>query len=106
MFIEGMLTDTISYATYSAVDDDGVLTYGSATEVKAKVRDIDEVISSGESQDGRYRAEIITLTEITKQDRIWLPGESNSDTDLAHVPQSIESLKSLNSGGTVYKVKL
>lgn len=106
MFVSGLLTDTISYSTISAVDSDGVFTYGTPAEVKAKVKDLDELITGGESQDARYRAEILTLTEIKRDDRVWLPGDSNSDDDLAHTPVSVESMKSMNSDVAVYRVRL
>ena len=106
MFIEGLLADTIDYSTISAVDSDGVFTYAAPVSVKAKVREMDELITGGDSQDARYRAEIITLAEIKRDDRVWLPGDSSADTDLAHTPVSVESVKSLNSDIPVYKVRL
>lgn len=106
MAIGQMLIDTISHAAVSGVDSDGQLTYATATSVAAKVQERDEEVSAGTEQSVTYRAEIITLTQIRRGDRVWLPGDSSSSTDLAHTPASVQSATGIGSGETVYKVML
>ena len=106
MAIGQMLTDTISHAALSGVDSDGQLTYATATSVAAKIQEKDEEISVGTEQSVTYRAEIITLTAMQRGDRVWLPGDSSANTDLAHTPRIIQKATGIGSGETVYKVTL
>lgn len=104
MPIGQMLNDTIYHAVLSGVDADGQLSYDAATAVAANVQSKDEEMSTGNEQSVTYKAEIVTLTEIRRGDRLWLPGDSSSNTDLAHTPSHIQSATGLGSGETVYKV--
>jgi len=106
MFISGMLTDTISYASISAVDSDGALSYGTPVSVKAKVKRVDELATSGDSQSATYTAEILTLAAIKRDNRVWLPGDSSSDTALAHTPISVETMNSISEDVAVYRIRL
>ena len=106
MAIGQMLTDTISHAALSGVDADGQLTYATATSVAAKVQEKDEEQAVGTDQSVTYRAEIITLAAISRGDRVWLPGDSSSNTDLAHTPRIVQTATGIGSGETVYKVTL
>ena len=106
MAIGQMLSDTIYHAALSGVDDDGQLSYSTASAVAAKVQERDEEMSAGNEQFVSYKAEIVTLTEIRRGDRVWLPGDSSSNVDLAHTPTSVQSATGLGSGETVYKVMI
>jgi len=104
--IDQLLVDTIYHSAISGVDSDGQFTFSSPVAITAKVDEMDSLSSAGNSQSVSYRAEIITLTEIKREDRLWLPNDSSANTDLAHSPSSVQSATGLGSGQTVYKVIL
>ena len=89
MGIGHLLTDTIYVASATAVSADGEYTYGSPAAVLAKVQPGNVESSSGNSQQAQTTARIITTTAITRTDRVWLPGDSSANNDLAHTPESI-----------------
>jgi|TARA_R100000049_G_C1921552_1_gene66729 hypothetical protein len=106
MSIGHLLTDTISIAAPSGVNDDGELTYATATTAQAKVQEKRDVASMGAGLDIETNHVIITKAAITKKHRIWLPGDSTSDATLARTPQVLEKANGIGSGETVYKVQL
>lgn len=103
--IEHLLADTIYVASYTAVDSDGEFTYGSAAAAAAKVQPRDESVAGPDGQAVRYTAEIITTTAIGRGDRVWLPGEDQTNNDLAHTPKIVQEATGIG-GQTVYKVTL
>ena len=101
-----LLTDTIYIASTTGVDSDGEFTYGAAAAADAKVQPKDEESASTSGQVVRYTAELITTTQIKRGDRIWLPGEDQTNNDLAHTPAVVQAATGIGSGATVYSTKL
>ena len=104
MDIEHILTDTMYYAVATAFTSDGETTFGAASSFKARVQPRDEEVASGGEQSVRYTAEIMTLTAIKRGDRLWLPGEDQTNDDLAHTPMSVQSAG--QRGTTLYFIKM
>lgn len=102
MNLDAWLTDTITIASQSAVGAKGDPSYGTKTTAAARV------------QAGRDRHEteiehshvIYTTSPVLVDDRIWLPGDSTSDTTLARRAVHVESSHDRGGTTTLYKVLL
>ena len=106
MRIDHLFVHTIYIASATGVNSQGEYTYGAATAVKARVEQKRQEIIRPDGT--RYEAnhEIMTTTEIKPTTRIWLPGQSTSNTKLARVPQQVKSADDIRGGNRIYLVSL
>lgn len=108
MSIDSWLVDTISVAAATGVGNDGDPTFGTATEVVARVETERKRWYNGrggigdEIESNHY---IATLTRINWDDKIWLPDE-DPDTDEGHRPIVLEKTYNKDSSMTLYEVYL
>lgn len=103
-FWDDTLTSTCTKKSQGATDTDGdPTTYGSAVEFAARVqRSKDRT-----AEEIPHDAVLYTTTTILPTDRIWLPGDSTSDVDLARRPVSVYQTSDLDDPNAVlFKVLL
>lgn len=103
-FWDDTFLSTCTKKSQSSTDSDGDPGgYGSAVTFKARVqrskdRDATEI---------EHTAVIYTSTEVLVTDRVWLPGDSTSDVDLARRPAAVYRTADLDDPEAVlFKVLL
>ena len=88
--LRAQLAETIYVASPGSVDTYGQITYSAPTAVKARVEYRPKIGSKpGEGEEGESDTFVITESAISIVDRIWLPGDSQSDPTLARRPMSV-----------------
>lgn len=103
-FWDGTLLHTATKKSQSTTDSDGDPGgYGSAVEFACRVqRSKDRT-----AEEVEHDAVLYTSTEILPTDRIWLPGDSTSDTNLCRRPVSVSRTYDLDDTEAVlFKVLL
>ena len=101
-----ILDQTVSVAAPNAVNSDGELSYGAPASVACRLQRNARIMKTTDGQDIISDTQILTLTAIGEQDRIWLPGQSTSDQALARTPQLVKSIQMISGGSTVYEAFL
>lgn len=100
--IARLLTRTVTYSVRTAVDNYGDPTFGSQTAIAAYVESDNDTVIGTNGEEIRSTHKIVTATEIPKDARIWLPGDSTADTD--KVRRVLSTRTAQNPGGfTVYE---
>ena len=101
-----ILDQAVSVAVPSTVNSDGELSYGTPVSVACRLQKNARIMKTPDGQDIISDTQILTLTAIGEQDRIWLPGQSTSDATLARTPQLVKSIQMISGGSTVYEAFL
>jgi len=104
--LDHLLSDTVTYATWSSVNNYGDPTWGSQSTAAARVeytttRIID---SSGEERDAQ--AKVYTETDISDKARIWLPGDNTNDANSGRLVMRRKESSTPNGGTTLYVLYL
>ena len=105
MNLASWYTDTVYVASPTGNNAFGELSYGTPIAVKARVEDkFDRIVGTdGNTVEVNHR--IFTSTKITKQDRVWLPGDDRTNDALAKVPAITERAKT-KARQVFYEVRL
>jgi len=83
------LAQTISVASVSSVSNMGDPTYGTPATRNARVVTQRTIVQSPDGEEIISNQVIVTEAEIKIDDRVWLPGDDNTNTGLARTPKSI-----------------
>ena len=90
--LKRQLRQTIAVKTRSSVDAYGQATYGSASNIAARVEEERRRIDRGGGTFVETTHRVYTESAITYEDRIWLPNDSSSDATLAREPLEVHSI--------------
>lgn len=112
--LRAQLAETIYVASPSTVDTYGQIAYGAPVAVKARVEFKRSVESGGrggvlEAREGEQAGTstfVITESAITITDRIWLPGDDQTDATLARRPLAVLRLPNERGAVDHYETKL
>lgn len=77
--VTNLLTQTVTYATWSSVNNSGDPTFGSQSTAAARVEFGTFKTRDSEGVEVDARAKVTTETDIPRKARIWLPGDDTSD---------------------------
>lgn len=86
------LRQTINVATLVSANALGDPTYSAPTAVACRLEDEQRDEDNPDREQTVSRKRIITAVQINRTDRIWLPGDSTSDTSLARKPEQVQML--------------
>jgi len=106
MNITSWLNQTIYVATKTGVDAFGNPTWGAPTAVKARVEGRMQRVVDTSGVEVVSDKQILTLTQIGQEDRIWLPGEDTSDTSKARIPKAIAEAPAKDGATQFWQVYL
>ena len=101
-----ILDQTVNVAAPNAINNDGEFSYGASVSVACRLQKNARIMKTPDGQDIISDTQVLTLTAIGDQDRIWLPGQSTSDATLARTPQLVKSIQMISGGSTVYEAFL
>jgi hypothetical protein len=104
--IRSQLKQNIYIASPSGLSASGDKTYGTATCVKARVERRTNVIETADGQFKETTHRILTESAIDLKDRIWLPGEDQTDSSAARLPQRVDIGVDENGLTTHYEVQV
>lgn len=100
------LAETIYVASPSTVDTYGQIAYGAPVAVKARVEYRPKVGSNTDGEERESDTFVITESAITITDRIWLPGDDQTDATLARRPLAVLRLPDERGAVDHYETKL
>jgi len=112
--LKKQLAQTIYIASPASVDAFGQITYDPPVAIPARVEN-DSSVKAGASggaievEDGEEKSTkmlIITEAAITIMDRVWLPGEDETDATLARRPLSVLALPDEKGAIDHYETRL
>jgi len=83
MNVARMLTDTVSVALRTGASSYGDPIFGSVASMKARVEQKNEEVAASDGSTFVASHVVVTETEISIGSRVWLSGESTSDTNIA-----------------------
>jgi len=81
----------------------GDRTFGTPVAMVAKVEDMNSVSTSPEGEEIRTTHSIFTEDQIEYSDRIWLPGDLQTDATLARKPINVAELRDYLGAVTHYE---
>lgn len=95
--LRGWLTETAYYKVPASVDSAGTETFGTATSFLCR-SELQEVMHGPmyiprAGEDVEWMHLLFTITDIPRNARIWLPGDSTSDTSLARKIRRKETVR-------------
>ena len=105
--LKKQLAQTIYIASPASVDAFGQITYDPPVAIPARVetgRDTKDEGADGEELASRML--IITEAAITIMDRVWLPGDDQTDATLARRPLSVLALPDEKGAIDHYETRL
>ncbi len=100
-----LLTDSVTFQTVTGRGAGGDPTYGAQQTVDARVEDFLGTLRLPNGTEVSPENKIVTLVEIPRDSRIWLPGTSTGDNSEARELQRTAKA-SLPRGGTLYEAFL
>lgn len=104
-FFRSFLTKTIHVAEPTGVDRFGSKTYGAPVPMRARVQ-VETAIVRGATEDADSSHVVYVHGEISRDARVWLPGEDTTDPNASHKPLSVGVSESLDTTITLTKVRL
>jgi len=101
-----MLTDTVTIAHCTGVNESGDPAFGAQTTIKARVEHGTKVLlgPSGEAID--YEQIVATCDPIAQTDRVWLPGDNTADNNAARRPITVKRATTFDGVTTLYEAYL
>ncbi len=89
--LKDLLNETINVATPSTRGNDGSITYNAAASRSAYVERKDGEVMSVTGEMLKASHWIVVEASVGMSDRIWLPGDDETDATLARRPLSVEA---------------
>jgi hypothetical protein len=91
--LRAQLKQTIYVASrLGGLDEYGNPAYSTPKECRARIRDLQKLITDSKGQQVVAAVELLTDTPIGIQDRIWLPGADVTNPNQAQVPKNRQNL--------------
>jgi len=101
--LKAQLKETINVAAESSRDNFGDITLGTPSTVSARVEQIEGTITYENGRQEITTIRIFTESEIKKTDRVWLPGDSTGNSNLARRPKTVKKFVDENGNTDYYE---
>lgn len=101
MNVSSWLNETINVATRSSLGAGGAPTYNAAAPVKARHEYDVRTVRAADGTERQVEHHVTTVGEINPEDRVWMPGDSTSNVNLAKRPVRIQEGKD-KAGNTTH----
>jgi hypothetical protein len=97
-----LLDKTVSYKAPSGVSSAGDLTYGATQTASARVEQYTKIVKTSGGEERQTTHRIVTEVEIPVDARVWLPGETVTDSK-ARRAIAVNSAYLPGGGATLYE---
>ncbi len=104
MNLRAWLVDTVTVASVSVRSSYGSPSFGAQRAVKCRVEASARKVKGATGNETQADYVIRCTDAILLTDRIWLPGSSTADANLAKVPLSVATLHDKRGRFTYYEV--
>jgi len=106
MYFRHRLLETISYATPTGKSNSGDLTYGSIGTTPARIVRQENIATNAEGEQLATSITVETEIELPVDTRVWLPGVSTADNNLAERVKQREYASTLDGSYTLYIARM
>lgn len=103
MNVGHLLLDTVSYQVETGLSSAGAVTWGTLTSTPARVEWGTQTVVTSDGTRRESEASIVTEVEIPNHARVWLPGDSTSNVNLAKRPILAKKAALLTGGYTLFE---
>jgi hypothetical protein len=90
--LKAQLRQVIHVASLTSVSAAGDPSFGAAVAVNARVEDDVSNKYGSDEVERESRKRIVTESAIRLTDRVWMPGDSETDATLGRTPMSVQEL--------------
>lgn len=101
-----LLNDTVTYATEASVSNYGDPTFAAQATVAARVEFDSRIVTGSDGTTIEATHVILTLTELPKGTRVWLPGDSTVDTNAAKRVVFVKQASTPGGDYTIYEARV
>lgn len=87
--LASQFAQTINRKALSSRDVNGAITYGAAAQLSARVTQDTRIVERPDGSTVETSHLIACKTQIAETDKVWLPGDSASNSELGRKPEQI-----------------
>ena len=101
-----LLTDTVTIATPNGRSNAGDPSFAAQTTVAARVELDTRIVEGADGSTTESTHVVLTLAEVKKGSRIWLPGDNTADNKVAKRAISIKEASIPSYGYTIWEIRV